>query len=323
MKYKPFAEILSIKGNHNWLIDDHHIYINNNSDKTLYIYDSTMQVVDHMPFGGCSGIRKIGTQFYTQQKVNGTSYFSHISFESKSIEPCIYKGVNYGINDLVVEDTCIGFFNKDTENYVGIWDLKLSTFIWANPIDIGGFSVLNDHFFIYQNKKNQWNASILTTLERLTGDLIWEMDFSTFGSIEEQVCVKRIIGIFNGLLLVVIGGSKQTIGESQLIALEVATGQTRWHLHKITDNIGQYIPGLYSMTTNEEGTRLYGLENSSFIEIDVATGEVLRYRNLGGKNAYTMHYQNYKLGIKNINYYQGHLYFTAFVQGYSLASCLL
>jgi len=181
---------------------------------------------------------------------------------------------------------------------------------------------------IFHHKGLFIEQNILKSLSLLTGEYEWVFDVSIFPSyrfIDETKPeeIKRLIGIWNNLLLVVLASGK-------LLALDIHTGEQAWLMTSDIYEAGGAIPLIDHVVLSEKEDKLYALHREYFVEIDLQKVSITRYRHYGTK-AYPKHPFDESIGIperlKNLpdtslvgisvsaaTYFQDHFYFTAYTQ---------
>lgn len=210
---------------------------------------------------------------------------------------------------------------------IGFFDFTLLKSIWQRKIEYTPRFSYCDDFCIYYEEIDEMSYSrgIINAFSRSTGDLLWERDLSELWGEGAPWQIGRIIGVFEQVLTVMIRWETM----EQLVGLEVATGQVRWHLKNTHDpQTGEVVfpnivPCLGQMQASADGRRLYGLRYNVFIEIEPATGNILRLHRFGPVNSLHFTHEGKEISIKNTRLHEGYFYFTATLQGETFSSGLL
>ena len=224
------------------------------------------------------------------------NFINEYSFKIYPIESEKSSFISIAINDE------IGVFNK-IENRI-FWILKDS---------FGGSYWGNTDYIIY-NKFD--DTTVITNRKTETGSLLWQYSVTEIGKYQnielKEGEVRRIIGVFDGVLVVNISGGS-TQHEGQVIGLAVETGELLWQIQNLNQR------QIYHLRVNEAQSHLYTIKDQEYLVIDLKTAQISTQKHLGE----VLQHKGKAIKVIALNSKGDHLFFTAMYEGKSLNSGLL
>jgi hypothetical protein len=245
--------------------------------------------------------------------------------DSKTTIPVTFTGGNFYNNTFIISKNSIregvGLYSS---NYA-ICQLLPFEELYELPHRYYGSGYRFENQYIQiQNERR-----FIKSLSLVTGEYEWEFDVSSFPSYhfideEKPEEIKRLIGVWNDLLLVVLSSGK-------LLALDVHTGKQTWLMTSDIYKLGGPIPLIDQAILSQDEGKLYALRNESFIEIDLEQVKIIRYQDYSKTNLNPfVEAIGIPERIKNVpgidfntirvdtsRYYKGRFYFRAYTLGVS------
>ncbi len=197
----------------------------------------------------------------------------------------------------------------DSSRKYGVYDLKLNKIVLElkNRYAIGQ-SVRFGNFVLYKNL-----APFIYCLDIDSDSVIWQFaikeigkykDFDAyFNPIEKEGEVRKIIGIFNEVLVAQISGGENA-NENQLLGLNIQTGKQEWIISGISGVCA-------NLQANSTQTHLLSIRNKEFIEIDLKTAQISRNKDLES----TLTFQGKTITVKCMIIKDQHIFFTGSFSG--------
>lgn len=306
----------AISGVKNWILTEEYLLYSQKKNVILSKKNNFEQIFDATFKNPTVGI-------YSNSKIWVDDFYSNEShmflYESPIFKP-YFNVKEFGLFGNVVHPYSLCYIVENNKTFTGLYNIELEVILWKIEKQLGYPWCLQEKYIFFT-----YLTSIVSCLSRNTGELRWEQDILALGGEGKSWQVGRIIGVFEQVLTIMI--RHETL--EQLVGLDIATGEVLWHLYNTQDPqtkevvFHNIVPCLGQMQPSSDESRLYGLRYNIFIEIETATGKILRLRRLGPPNNLHFTHQGKEISIKNTRFHEGYFYFTATLQGETFCSGLI
>jgi hypothetical protein len=206
----------------------------------------------------------------------------------------------------------------NSENNIGLYDIENNKLVWYNKYDIG---VVCEQNIKYVFGKLRIYPSELICLDKQNGDIVWQTDISEIGSYTKKGKdytgeIKKILGVYENTLIVVLAGGK-------LLGLNVDMGAVEWILDEGVLPDGRKfttIPQAEFLQFNQDNTRLLAFHYLHLVEIDLTTHTFIRFKNIE-QSVFEQIGEKIKIIASTLK--DNYFFFTAERQGYGFGSGLV
>jgi hypothetical protein len=211
------------------------------------------------------------------------------------------------------------FIHEAVQEEIGIYNELEKKNLWRIKESFGGNCIGNRKYISY---KKFDDLSIIITREIQTGKVHWKYSASEIGKykhydaylnpLEKEGEVRRLIGVFDGVLVVNISGGN-TQYEGQIIGIDAENGKLLWQIQNLNQR------QIYHLRVNDAQTHLYALKDQEYLEISLGTAQITKQKNLGE----VLKYNGNAIKVIDITSKGEHLFFTAMYEGKTFSSGLL